>query len=454
MKEIRILGLSKLGYGFPMDSLERGMKENPHVLAVDGGSTDLGPFPLAGRLPLPLIEKTILRDFKIELRAARERRIPYIVGSVGIAGNNEQLEYFARRFKEVAKEAGYHFRMAIISSEIDREYLKHRLRTAPEGIEDLTHQGNLTVEHVERSSKVVAQMGHQPIVQALREGAEMVVCGRACDNALFAALPILQGFDPGLSLHAGKILECGAIAADPGSSSDIMIGTIREDHFLIAPTNPNRRATVRSIAEHSLYEQRDPYTIQQPGGYVDTREARYEPVDQRTVKVFGSRWVPVSCKVKLEGAGFVGYRSFIIGSVRDEAVIQNLDYLLEIAQARTRDNFPDIPKEAYHLIFHVYGRDGTLGALEPLKSKGDPHEVGLLIEAVGKTQEIATTVCAFAKSIILHAGFEGRKSTAGNLAVPFSPDLINAGEVAEFTIYHLLPVKDPGELFPIRFEEV
>jgi hypothetical protein len=233
-----------------------------------------------------------------------------------------------------------------------------------------------------------------------------------------------------------------------------MIGTIREDHFLIAPTNPERRATVRSVAEHSLYEQRDPYTIYQPGGYVDTREARYEAANEHTVRVSGSRWVPVSCKVKLEGSGLVGYRSFIIGSIRDEGVIRNLDDLIDMARKRTRDNFPDVNPEAYRLIFHVLGRDGTLGDLEPMRGTSRPHEVGLLIEAVGKTQEMAATICAFAKSIILHGGFEGRKSTAGNLAVPFSPDLINAGEVAEFTIYHLLPVNDPCELFPIRFEEV
>ena len=164
-----------------------------------------------------------------------------------------------------------------------------------------------------------------------------------------------------------------AIAAEPGSSSDIILGKIRPDHFLLTPTNPERRATVRSIAEHSLYEQRDPYSIYQPGGYVDTREACYEAVDERTVKVSGSRWVPAPCKVKLEDAGLVGFRSCIIGSIRDEGVIRNLDRLIEAAVARTQDNFPDISPETYRLIFHIFGRDGTLGPLEPLKEEIQPH---------------------------------------------------------------------------------
>ncbi|MCJ7471115.1 hypothetical protein MUO74_11605 [Candidatus Bathyarchaeota archaeon] len=86
MKEIRVLGLSKLRYGFPMEALERGMNENPHVIAADGGSTDLWPFPLGWKAPLVIDRKTSLRDFRIELQADRERKIPYIVGSMGSQG--------------------------------------------------------------------------------------------------------------------------------------------------------------------------------------------------------------------------------------------------------------------------------------------------------------------------------------------------------------------------------
>ena len=32
-----------LGYGFDLDALLRGMQLEPHVIAVDAGSTDLGP---------------------------------------------------------------------------------------------------------------------------------------------------------------------------------------------------------------------------------------------------------------------------------------------------------------------------------------------------------------------------------------------------------------------------
>ena len=37
---------------------------------------------------------------------------------------------------------------------------------------------------------------------------DVVIAGRAYDPAVFAALPILRGFDPALALHLGKVLEC------------------------------------------------------------------------------------------------------------------------------------------------------------------------------------------------------------------------------------------------------
>lgn len=453
MKQIKIFGLSKLGYGFPMDSFERGMGEHPDVLASDGGTTDLGPIYLATGNLTQLPTVAVLRDFRIALKAARKEGIPYIVGSIGIAGADIQLEFFLEKFKAIAREEDLHFRLAVISAEIDKDYLKQRVKEDADRIEDLTHRGRLTIEDINGSSRVVAQMGHQPIVKALEDGAEVVVCGRSCDNALFAAYPIMEGYDPGLALHAGKILECGAIAAQPGSSSDLMMGYLRKGHFLIAPTNPQRKATTRSIAEHSLYEQRDPYHIYQPGGYIDMTETEYEQYDDRTVIVSGDRWVPTECKVKLEGARVTGYRSYIVGSMRDPFAIENLDYLMKQSIERTKDNFSNIPEEDYQLLFHVYGRDGTMGQLEP-KKDAKPQEVCLIIEAVGKTQEIAHTICGFAKSVILHGGFPGRKTTAGNYAVPYSPDIVDAGETAEFAIYHLLPVDDPCELFPIKYEDI
>ena len=69
-------------------------------------------------------------------------------------------------------------------------------------------------------------------------------------------------------------------------------------------------------------------------------------------------------------------------------------------------------------------------------------------------QEIADTVCALARSRMLHCDYAGRKSTAGNLAFPFSPSDIHVGPVYEFSLFHLAKVDSLLETSKISIEEV
>ena len=85
---------------------------------------------------------------------------------------------------------------------------------------------------------------------------------------------------------------------------------------------------------------------------------------------------------------------------------------------------------------------------------GAESSLGVIIDIVGKTQEIADTVCALARSRMLHCDYEGRKSTAGNLAFPFSPSDIHVGEVYEFSVFHLVKVDSLMETSKILIEEV
>ncbi len=70
--------------------------------------------------------------------------------------------------------------------------------------------------------------------------------------------------------------------------------------------------------------------------------------------------------------------------------------------------------------FHVYGKDGVMGALEPEK-RVRSHELGIVIEAVGATQEDADAVCSLTRSTLLHYGYPGRISTAGQPGLPLLP---------------------------------
>ena len=87
-------------------------------------------------------------------------------------------------------------------------------------------------------------------------------------------------------------------------------------------------------------------------------------------------------------------------------------------------------------------------------SCGEENSLGVIMDIVGKTQAIADTVCALARSRMLHCDYEGRKSSAGNLAFPFSPSDIHVGAVYEFSVFHLAKVDSLLETSKIMIEEV
>ena len=67
-------------------------------------------------------------------------------------------------------------------------------------------------------------------------------------------------------------------------------------------------------------------------------------------------------------------------------------------------------------------------------------------------QELANSICSVARSALMHAGYDGRKTTAGNIAVPFSPVEVPVGPSYAYSIWHALPVDDPLEPFPTTVE--
>lgn len=444
MEEIRLLAPTAiLGYGFPVESFRRGLKERPHLIGVDAGSTDPGPYYL-GKGKSFTDRAAVKRDLEIILEAACTEGIPVVIGTAGGSGARVHVDWNVNIIEEIALEKGLSFTMARIDAEFSQIFVLAKLAAGE--ITPLPGVPPLKEEDVLQSTCIVGQMGLEPIRRALGEGAQVVVAGRAYDPVCFAALPINRGFDPGLALHLGKILECAAISATPGSGRDCMLGILRKDHFLVRPLNPSRRCTPESVAAHSLYEKSDPYHLHGPGGSLDLTQAVYEQVDERTVKVSGTRFAPSAYSIKLEGARKVGYRSVCIAGTRDPVMIQKIDEIISGVRESVADNFGNM--ERCYLHFHLYGYRGVMGELEPLQRKG--HELGIIMEAVAPSQEEANTLLSFTRSTMLHYGFPGRLSTAGNLAFPYSPSDFEAGEVFEFSIYHLAEKIDPLIHFPME----
>jgi hypothetical protein len=450
MKELKILSPTAiLGYGFPEESFAKGMELKPDVIAVDAGSTDPGPYYLGAGYSFT-DRFAVKRDLEIMLEAGLKNKAPVIIGSAGGSGAKPHLLETKAIIDEIAKENKLSFKMAVIEADISLGEIEKKL--AGGRVKPLHPAPVLERAELLKSERVVAQMGVEPFIEALKTGADVILAGRSYDPAVFAALPIYKGYDKALSVHLGKILECAAIAATPGSGSDCMFGVLGKDYFKVFPLNSQRKCTTASVAAHTLYEKTNPYILPGPGGHLDLTESAFVQDNENTVIVRGSRFVPTEkYYIKLEGVKKTGYRTVSVAGIRDTVAISKIDEICEGVRKRVCDNFKSSGFD-YFLNFIIYGKNGVMGRLEPLKETKS-HELGIIIEAIGAAQEVAETICAFARSTMLHYGYSGRISTAGNLALPFSPSDFSAGAVYEFNVYHLMEADSPTANFPISIVE-
>lgn len=444
MNEYKILAPTGIvGYGFPEASFAAGLRQKPDLIACDAGSTDPGPYYLGSGIPFTSAT-AVKRDLTLMLKAACELRIPLVIGSAGGSGADPHLRRELGIVREIAAEHKLTFRMAAVSAELEKPFLLEQLQKG--AIRPLSATGELRREDILDSEHIVAQMGVEPIIAALRDGAQVVLCGRCYDPAAFAAPAILAGYDRALAIHLGKLLECSSIAATPGSGCDCIMGYLGEDYFRVEPLNPIRRCTPLSVAAHTLYEKSNPYLLPGPGGLLDISGCTFEQDGERSCTVRGSRYRREETPtVKLEGARLAGYRTISLCGNRDALFIRQLDEILAQVKALTEENFKDAGFP-FHLEYIVYGRDGVMGELEPHPAITS-HEIGIVLDVVADSQEHASAVCSVARSTMLHYGYEGRVATAGNLAFPFSPSDIKVGPVFTFSVYHLLETEDPVSLF-------
>jgi hypothetical protein len=250
----------------------------------------------------------------------------------------------------------------------------------------------------------------------------------------------------------GKILECGAAAAQPRHGTNGLLGLIDHDCFIVEPASADQICSIDSVAAHTLYERSNPLESKWPGGLLDLSGTVFEQHDARSVRITGSAYTPAADYfVKLEGAARVGYRTITIAGTRDPSLIQEFPtYVANVRERVTRVVSPLLEGQDFTIAFHVYGRDGVMGVMEPIATP-QSHELGLVIEVIGRTEAISRQVLATTRSVALHSTYPRRKAIAGNLAFPFSPSDIGVGDAFEFNIYHLVRLDHPCELFPIQY---
>ncbi|MGQ4267484.1 acyclic terpene utilization AtuA family protein [Nocardiopsis changdeensis] len=433
-----------LGAGFPPETIDRGIALGADVIAIDGGSTDSGPYYLGSATP-KTTRAQVEHDLRILLRAAAGAGIPLIVGSCGTGGTDAGVDWVAGIVEDVLAAEGLDLDVAAIYSEQKASALAER--SAAGGIHPLPPLGDLEPRTLEDCTHIVGMMGHEPIEAALRAGADVVLAGRATDTAVAAAYPLLRGLPPGPVWHAAKIVECGGqCTTDPRRGG--VLATIDRDGFTIEPLDPAVSCTPTSVAAHMLYETADPFRMREPAGTIDVTGATYRAVDDRIVRVEGSRFEPAEQHtIKLEGARISGYETLSFTAIRDPHIVANIDdwaALLREVLGQWVERTLRLGPDDYAVDIRLYGHNAVLQERDP--AQGPAREVGVMLLVRARDQETATAVAKVANPLMLHlptTDMDYLPSTA----FPFSPAETERGPAYEFVLNHVVDVDDPAELF-------
>ena len=436
-----------VGLGCTDEAFEAGLKMNPDIISSDAGSTDSGPYYL-GTGKGKYATAAVKRDLRRMILGSRKLDIPMTIGSAGTCGSDFGVDETARLCQEILKENGLHARIVKIYSQQDTSVMKarfmegriHALEGAPE-IDEGTFDS---------CSNIVALSGVEPFQKALREGADIVICGRATDTAVIAAYPLMKGCDPASCWHAAKTVECGGVCTSAGLQGGAFV-ELDEKGFTVRAVAPGSTVSPYSVSAHMLYENADPIHLTEPGVRIDTSDSRYVQTTPTSVRVEGTRIEYTPYTMKLEGSGPVGYQTISIVGIRDRAIMADPMAWIDdvVRQGMEKLETMGIARDNYSIDVKPYGYNAVSG--RPVPDGYVPNEIGVLLTVTANEQTRATQIAkAFNPLLLHHSIFPGRQMPS--FAFIFSPAEIEKGIIYEFKLYHVMDVDDP--LSMVRFETV
>ena len=425
-----------------------GVNTKPDFILADSGSDDIGPGPLGSDTSTSPLEWQ-RHDLEHMLRASRQLGIPMIIGSAGDTGTNSRVDLYVGIIKKLAEKHKIpKFKLGYFYSDVTKDFLKTKM-AAGQSIQGLDGRPDLTLEELEATDRIVAMAGVHPYIKLLDMGADVIMGGRSSDCVIFAGPAIRAGFPEALSYYLGKVLECASFCAEPYAGKETVIGEISMEDVKVTAMHPGQRCTVASVAGHAMYERSNPFDEFVAGGRLDMSNCRYEQYDDKTTRITGPRFIPSDeFRVKLEGSGKVGERFIGMVGIRDPYTIAHIDQVIQWAKDQVKEKFSD---SEYELYYHVYGKNGVMGEMEPLKNVRS-HELCVVVQGIAPTKEMAEEVCMTGTRQMFYARLPQVKGTAGGVAFLLD-EVLPASPAYRWTLNHTVATEHPLELFPVHLTE-
>ncbi|BAT61396.1 hypothetical protein GJW-30_1_03953 [Variibacter gotjawalensis] len=253
-----------------------------------------------------------------------------------------------------------------------------------------------------------AYMGAEPIVQALKDGAQIVITGRVADPSIFMA-PMMHEYGWDALDHArvghgngiGHLLECGAQVTggyfcDPGFKDvpdpwDLAfpIAEVESDGSAVISKvkNTGGAINIRTVKEQLFYEVHDPANYITPDVVVDFTTTDLEEIGHDRVRVTNISGKPRTPTLKVSIAcheGFIGEDMFFYagpGALRRA----------ELAKKILEERFKIVNLKAEDVRVDFVGLNAIHAGVSP-KDQPEPYEIAVRVAARTKTREEAMKI--------------------------------------------------------------
>lgn len=436
-----------LGLNYDADALQRGIAAKPDIIAIDGGSTDSGPSYL-GRGVSKYARASTKLEWAGLMQARAQAGVPLVIGTAGTCGADTAVDWMLDITREIAAEQGRPLKIAVLRSSQDGDLIAQAFDAGQ--VTPLANAPEVTTETIRSCSNIVALAGAEQIEAALQTGADVIIAGRTTDTAIIAALPLMHGCHSGGAWHGAKIGECGALCATNPQSGVILID-FDETGFTVTPLADGAHASPHTVSAHMLYENSDPFILYEPGGHLDVTGAEYVALDDTSVRVEGSKWVPSDrYTVKLEGARPAGFRTVIMALLRDPHYVTNAQQWADdiVDKCRTKvSQRMDLSVDDFALELRLIGHSASFGALETRAAA--PLEIGVIGIITAPSEAQAAEIGKLLNPYLLHHPLT-QEEEQPTFAFLFSPPEMHQGQVYEFALNHVLRLNDPMSAFKLE----
>jgi hypothetical protein len=388
------------GAGYSGDRIE------PAVELAEKGEIDYLVFECLGERTVALAQQARMKNPEAGYDPLLEERmravLPLCAGKgIKIVTNMGAANPVAaaRRTAEIAKSLGLSCRIAAVVGDDVLGACKDGDLPIMEFDGTIKQLGN-------RLLSANAYLGAEPMAEALTQGADVVITGRASDPALFLA-PMIHAFGwamddwnlLGQGTVAGHLLECagqitGGYFADPGYKDvaglarlGFPIGEVDADGSLVITKVEGSGGAVnaQTCKEQLLYEVHDPSRYLQPDVTADFSQVRIEEIAPDRVRILGGRGTPKPGTLKVS----VGYVDGYIGegqiSYAGPGALGRGRLALEIVRERLKLT----GVQSSELRFDLIGVDSLHGA-EVSARANEPYEVR--VRVAGRTESLREAV--------------------------------------------------------------